>query len=105
MVIHYEVRMRFEYRDRNGSRTELKATKKCFTPFVPAIGWRIAVEDDRTEVSAHVKEIWWTDSFNEPVIHTETQVYCDGDVYKSLEEHIGLLNHRGWDTTSCFLKG
>lgn len=100
LVNQYDIKLTFEYRRRDGVRSELRASKKHLTPFVPAVGWLISVEDGEEEVSARVTEIWWPTSFLDLIVHTETQIYSDGDVDKSRFEHIKLLRYCGWQVSS-----
>ena len=103
-LIKYEVKLNFEYRRRDGVRSELRASKRFEESFVPAVGWRIGVSKGDKEVSAKVTEIWWGTSFDwnleTLIVHTETQVYSDGDVGKSRLEHMNLLRYCGWHVSS-----
>jgi hypothetical protein len=97
------VKMRFSYRNRDGSeRSTLRAEKRLVEWFVPQVGMDILVEGEDCDVSSTVSSVWWRSDAeaDKVIVHTEEQVYSDGNVDKSRDEHIKLLESRGW---TCFI--
>ncbi len=97
------VKMGFSYRNRNGSeRSTMRAEKRFVEEFVPQAGTAIRVESETCEVRGRVSDVWWrTQAESDKIIvHTEEQVYSDGDVDESKRKHIELLEANGWAVSS-----
>lgn len=95
--------MRFSYRNRDGSkRSTMLAEKRFVEWFVPQAGTAIRVESDSCEVRGRVSDVWWRSQAESDkiVVHTDEQVYSDGDVDESKRKHIELLEASGWTVSS-----
>ena len=93
------VKLRFSYRNRDGSeRSILRAEKRFRKLFVPQIGTAIQVESDDCGVRGRVSDVWWRmhAGSEEIIVHTDDQVYSDGDVDESHAKHVKLLESDDW---------
>lgn len=97
------VKMRFSYRNRDGSeRSKMQAEKRFVEWFVPQIGTAIRVESDNCEVRGIVSNVWWRSQAESDkiIVHTDQQIYSDGDVDESKRKHVELLEANGWHCSS-----
>lgn len=97
------VKMRFSYRNRDGSvRSIMRAEKRFVESFIPNNGIAIRVESEDCEVKGRVSDVWWRSQADSDkiIVHTEEQVYSDGDVDEEKRKHVELLEANGWQCSS-----
>jgi hypothetical protein len=98
MMFSLTVKLRITYRYRNGTKRYVVACKTFRREFIPPVGSLFHIRGSRgVELSAAVSEIWWGEDFVE--VYTAEQIYSDGNLDKSLEEHLQLLTNDHWAVT------
>ena len=80
----------------------MRAEKRFVESFIPHNGFAIRVESEDCEVRGRVSDVWWRSQAESDkiIVHTEEQVYSDGNVDERKREHIELLEANGWECSS-----
>lgn len=80
----------------------MRAEKRFVERFIPHNGMAIRVDGEDCEVRGRVSDVWWRSQAesDKVVVHTEEQVYSDGNVDESKRQHIELLEANGWKCSS-----